>query len=189
MRFATLSFLFVYSTIVLAGDNEHSHHEEHEEFKEHEAHLHGHGEAYISIEDQVAKVTFILPSIDVFGFEHDPLNEQQHNTVDTQLKLLENSQNIILMGSSCKQTHIEINSGVNSEDHGHEEDHRYEGSETHSNVTVAYELQCETNHDENIIFSIFKTFPSIEKIVVKYVSDDIQTSAALTPDSPTFHIP
>ena len=165
MRFLILSLLIVFSSKLLAESD----------FIDHSGHQHGHAEAYISFIDQVAKVKLVLPSIDIFGFEHNPNDEQQLNKVRIQIKLLENSQNLFSINSSCKQIHAEVVSGITVENvldnsNEHDDEHHHEEIESHSNVTTTYELTCESDRVTQISFNLFKVYPSIEKLELQFVS-------------------
>ena len=197
MPISILIFLIIFSTTLVAGEDHHHH----EEFTDHEAHVHGHAEAYISNEDDIVNVKLVLPSIDVFGFEHNPKNEEQINKVHSQLKVLDNSHNLFVIDSSCEQLGANIESGVISdhdEEHAHENEHHHhddhghddyhEEDETHSNVSAAYELNCSAIKFEKIHFKIFDTFPSVERLVVQYVSESTQTSTTLSPKDSIFYL-
>ena len=73
-------------------------------------------------------------------------------------------------------------------DHGHGHDSYHEEDETHSNVSAAYELNCSAIKFEKIHFKIFDTFPSVERLVVQYVSESTQTSATLSPKDSIFYL-
>ena len=183
MRILILSLLSILSSKSIA---------ELEEFTDHNAHQHGHAEVYITFIDQVANIRLILPSVDIFGFEHKPNNKQQLNQVRLQIPILENSQNLFSMNDSCKQIHTEIDSSILDEpafDHEHDEEHHHEEIESHSNVIVNYELKCESDRDAQIKFNLFKSYPTIEKLELKFVSNESQSSAVITPKNSSYYFP
>jgi|TARA_B110000240_G_C13380424_1_gene402229 hypothetical protein len=185
MRILTLSLLTILSLKSIA---------ESEEFTDHDVHQHGHAETYISFIDQVAKVKLVLPSVDIFGFEHKPNDEQQLNQVRLQIPILENSQNLFSINLPCNQIHAKIESSILDEiasdnTHEHDDEHHHEEIESHSNVIVNYEFKCESNHDAQINFNLFKSYPTIEKLELKFVSNESQSTTVLTPENSRYYFP
>ena len=154
-----------------------SEHEE-ENFEEHSSHEHGHANANISFVNQLLIVKFVLPSIDVFGFEHLPRDEPQHQTVANSKTKLENVSKVfnIYPEDDCEIDNIALESIIFEPDKNHhEEDHHDYGDEVHSDVTAEYTYNCKTSNLDAIEFVLFDSFPSLKEIKVQYVSAQSQS--------------
>ena len=160
----------------------HDHHDEHEHdelaFEDHSAHVHGHANASISYADDVLIVRLTLASKDIFGFEHIPQNEQEMESVISNLRYLENINNVLTTDPACVVQNITVDS-ENLPEEGHADHHEIE----HSDVKTSYELHCTSN--VKLSFKLLEKYSSIEKIAVQYVSASEQHTYTVTHDNRT----
>ena len=78
-------------------------------FEEHSSHVHGHATAQISYVENVLNITKTLSSIDVFGFEHAPKNEEQHNKITQSIKTMENAEHLfVFKNNACELESLHI---------------------------------------------------------------------------------
>ena len=188
MRILYLIIVFFLSSVALvADDNAHEHEEahEHNEFEQHTSHEHGQATANISYIEDTLIIDLDLPSIDVFGFEHAPSNENEDEVVFLNLAKLEDINNIVATEPACALISTNVTSDIlpNSETHEHGDKH---SDEMHSDVKAAYELHCSSAI--KLIFTLFDHFKSLEKITVQYVSAHEQKLFTVTPDSSTISL-
>jgi len=217
MKTLILSFMIILLVPlgVSAGDHSHEHdghaHEHDDEgFIDHGSHVHGYVEANISNFEETINLEFIFPAKDIFGFEHEPRNEAQQAIVAKQLELVRDADRVFLFNPICKlidtrlesklETHHDHVGSEHEEGHHdhaenkHEEEHHdhaedgYE-EEVHSDVFVKYVMKCSDDKDMKITFNLFKTFPTVEALKVRYVSEKGQDTVKLTPDQNSFAIP
>ena len=190
--------LLIASIDISASENEHAHTDD-EHFENHASHEHGHATAQITFINDTLNLELLLPSIDVFGFEHTPQNEEQHEKVIQSKSILKDAQNVLIIKpkESCliKSTEIEsvvIDSISEENDHGHDKhDHEEHNDDDehheneHSDVNAHYVYQCSNTTPESIEFMLFDHFHTLEDIEVQFVSDETQVLSTVTPDKRT----
>ena len=182
-----LFFIFSLSASqILADSHEHEHEHEHDEnnlFEEHGTHVHGHAVAQISYVDNILNISKTLPSIDVFGFEHTPKNDEQNNKIMQSIATLENTENIFSFeNKACELESVHIENGLAKPDvHSHHdhEDHRNDADnnnneKSHTNIVANYIFNCDSKKLETIEYLIFDHFPTLEEIEVQFISDHHQ---------------
>lgn len=198
VRKLLLIFLFFSYVTAIASDTHDSHNLE-SEFDEHSAHEHGHAKAQITFINNILRLDLSLPSIDIFGFEHDPRNEEEHEVVLESQSTLNNAEKIVtlLPTKLCELTSTNFESrifdSINEEhtDHnqhksdGHHEDetHDKHHEEEHSDVSVQYEYICLSEDLQSIEFKAFEYFTTIEEIEVQYISNENQKLFTATPSN------
>ena len=188
--------LLIASIGISASEDEHAHDDKN--FEDHASHEHGHATAQISFSNNTLNLELLLPSIDIFGFEHTPQNDEQHEKVVQSKSILKDAQNILIINpnESCQLKSAEIESVVidsisEENDHGHKEDHDDEHHEDehhedeHSDVSAHYVYQCSDTTPESIDFILFDHFHTLEEIEVQFVSDETQVLSTVTPDKRT----
>ncbi len=190
-------FFLLASLSVIAGEDEDEHkhgHDDHDEFEDHAAHEHGHAVAQISLSGSLLKVNLLLPSIDVFGFEHAPKNDEQHEKIMQSTAILKNADKIIklLPNELCHIESAEVESEIiglatEEDEHKHEHEHEHEGEqeEEHSDVNVHYTFKCSNGNPQSIEYLLFDHFSTLEEIEMQYVSNDAQKLTTITPDKRT----
>ncbi|QMU60823.1 MAG: DUF2796 domain-containing protein [Gammaproteobacteria bacterium] len=193
-------FLFLPIVTIYASEDQHSHDEE-SMFEEHSAHEHGHASSQITFINHTLNLALSLPSIDIFGFEHEPHNEKEHEIITQSQAILKNADNIISIhpNNECELKSISLESSIidsvneNDKDHNdHESDEHHDAEshdeeehndEEHSDVSLHYVYSCSQDNLESIEYKIFDHFPTIEEIEVQFVSNETQNLFTATPKS------
>lgn len=182
--------------------DDHGHEHDDEGFIDHGSHVHGYVEANISNFEETIKLEFIFPAKDIFGFEHEPRNEEQRDVVSKQLEIARNADRIFSFDPVCKLIDTRVESKLegnhdHEDDHHSHDDHRHEDEhhdhadhevEVHSDVFVNYVMQCGADKEIEITFNLFETFPTVEELKVRYVSEKGQDTTKLTPDQNSYAI-
>lgn len=154
-------------------DSKHDHDEL--EFTEHQAHEHGHARATISYSNNNVVMSITLPSIDVFGFEHEPHNKEEQAIVEQALKKISILDNIVSIDPVCKADTYSVSNNLSS---SHDD--------AHSDVQINATLSCDNNKPRLITFTLFETLSTVEELSVEYISDNIQNLHTLSPNERTF---
>jgi len=187
----------------LLAEDTHEHHDHDEEdhtFEEHTSHVHGHATAQISLDHGVLNINKSLSSIDVFGFEHAPKNDEQKNKISQAIKVMQKIENIFVFNNNaCELESVNIESEFKETDNGahndhdaHEDHHDHENEnehghedeveeDSHSDVVANYMFKCDHEGLESIEYVIFDHFPSLEEIEVQFISEDKQSLFHATP--------
>ena len=187
--------LLIAAIEISASEDEHDH-TDGSNFEDQASHEHGHATAQISFSNDTLNLELLLPSIDVFGFEHTPQNDEQHEKVIQSKSIFKDAQNVLIVNpkESCHLVSAEIegviidsSSEKNSHDHekhDHEEKHDDEEhhENDHSDVNVHYVYQCSNEKPESIEFILFEHFHTVEEIEVQFVSDETQVLSTASPD-------
>ncbi|MCP4358349.1 MAG: DUF2796 domain-containing protein [Chloroflexi bacterium] len=185
------------------AEDEHEHEEEHNDdyeaghedegdHREHEAHEHGAAELMIAWSGNDLAVDLETPTYNVLGFEYAPTIEAEQTLLAESVAALETGE--ILQFSpdaNCTLTSATVETELAEEIH--EEDAHEEGEtghedeeETHSDIDVAYNIQCE--HPDKLesldLSKLFAQFPNFEDLRAQWVSDATQSAKTLTPDDP-----
>lgn len=164
--------------------------------EEHAAHEHGHATSQITFIDSKLNLELLLPSIDVFGFEHEPHNENEYEIIMKSMATLKNADSIVTVhpSNSCKLDFVSLENRIfdlvneenldyndhDSEEHHHDESHE---DEEHSDVSIHYKYICSHDNLESIEYKIFDHFPTIEEIEVQFVSNENQNLFTATPNT------
>ena len=189
-KFQSIFVLLILASFkIYSAENDHNHIDD-ENFEDHASHEHGHATAQISFSNDTLNLELLLPSIDVFGFEHTPQNDEQREKIIQSKLLLQDANKILNIkpNKSCHSESVEIesvliNSISEENSHDHEERHDDEHHEDeHSDVNVHYIYRCSNAKPESIEFILFDYFPTVEEIEVQFVSDEAQTLSSATPD-------
>ena len=196
-KFCVILVFVSYSTCLLAGSDEHhdhSHDRETDEaiFEEHSSHVHSHANAQVSYENGILNINKSFSSIDIFGFEHAPKNEEQKNTVKQAVKKLEMTELLFRFnGNSCELESVKIESDLiktdsesHKEHHDHTDEHHHDeevDEDSHTDVFANYIFNCDSKNFNSIEYLIFDYFPTLEELEVQYVGSDHQALFNATP--------
>ena len=138
------------------------------------AHEHGAAELSVAWIDSSVAIDLISPTFNVFGFEYEPETDDDIALAADQTEALI-ADGIITVNetASCSTTGPATT------------EVEYEGS--HAEITVSWLFECENPDDVNQIdlSALFAEFPSFEDIDAQWITASDQSSAELTPDSPT----
>jgi hypothetical protein len=183
-----------------AEEDEHGHEEEHngdhegedeheadEEHREHGAHEHGAAELMIAWSGNELAIDLETPAHNVFGFEYAPKTDAEKALVDESVASLESGALLQFNPeANCTLVSGTVETEFSEDAHEHEEDeeHNEEEEETHSDVVVAYNIQCQQPDKlESLdVSQLFAQFPNFESLRAQWVSDTAQSAKDLTPD-------
>lgn len=195
-RFIIFFLFTLIASPILAASDEHHHHDDEEQlFEEHTSHVHGHANAQVSFDKGVLNINITLSSIDIFGFEHLPKNDEQKDIITQAVKVMETAENLFgFTNELCEHDSVKIESELiesetnDHEDHhdGHEDEHHQDEEledESHTDVLANYSYICNTETLESIEYLIFNHFPSLEQIEVQYIANDHQALFNATPSN------
>lgn len=134
-------------------------------------HTHSHGSANLAVgvEDSGAfQIEFTSPAHDIYGFEHEPRNEEQRAAVTTAQAHLSNIEDIILIeGGRCSISAVNIEG---EDGHG-----------GHGDVHVVYTGRCNTPDDiTGISTRMFEHFSRLHDIDGIFISSQQQSAFELT---------
>jgi len=190
-RFILFFIFSLSSTSILADSHKHEHHDDEEDlFEEHTSHVHGHASAQISYVQGILNINKTLSSIDIFGFEHAPKNEEQNKIITQAINTMENAENLFsFKNNACELESFRIDNEIIQPDvdtsqnhHDHEDEHHHE-EESHTDVVANYIFKCDNKIFESIEYLVFDHFPSLEEMEVEYIASDHQALFNATPSN------
>ncbi len=190
-KFCIILIYVFHSTCVLAdSDEHHDHSHDHEtdeaQFEEHSSHVHGHASAQVTYENGILNINKSFSSIDIYGFEHTPRNEEQKNKITRAVKNLEMTEKLFRFnGNSCELESVKIESElIKIDSESHEEHHDEEVDEdSHTDVFASYIFNCDSKNFNSIEYLIFDYFPTLEELEVQYVGSNHQALFNATPSN------
>lgn len=146
-----------------------------EAYSFHTAHVHGAAGLNIVLGGDTLLIELESPAINLIGFEHAPVNDEQksmfHNVQQT---LAATDQLFYFSAAICRPEHIEIEAPYKNEQHS---DH-----EKHADFHANYTFKCERISDlKKITIELFTFFPDIHKINVQWILHGKQGTTVLTP--------
>jgi len=163
-----------------------------------DAHVHGHGQLQVVLEDPVVAVGLNLPGMDVVGFEHAPQTDAQQQAVADALAQLEQADSLFALSEAagCSLAQVEtalIPMGMDDHDHDHEDDHAddhdhdhgddHDHQASHTEFQAEYRYACEDLAAlEEITLILFEQFPALQSVEAQAVGPTGQTARTLTPD-------
>lgn len=170
----------------LSEENHHSSH----------AHVHGEADANIAMIGSSLEIELISPAHNLVGFEYEARTPAEIAEVkQTESVLIDPSRMFQLKGAECNVSNVSIDSGSllkkeeNHHDHGHS--HHHSDSEEnkvdkHSNFKVKYSISCGfDSFPKSIEFLLFKHFKNLDRINVKWISENSQGAKRLTASDST----
>lgn len=177
------------------------------EFRQHDAHLHGHVEFNMAQDNNEFLVEITAPGSDIVGFEHAPMNEQQHHIIEESEQLLKQVDRILLLPTDarCEIEHINVSNTLETkkhddhdehdhdehdhDEHKHEDAHDHDEHDSHEGsghgeFTIEYHFDCgDISKLQKIETTWFTHFPKTEKINVNLLTDSTQKVLELAPSN------
>ena len=167
------------------GDDDHADDEEHDEEHDDEhddegssglgAHEHGTAEMTIAWFDDEVAIDLISPTFNVFGFEYEPVSDEDLAIEADRLTALTASGVIALNNEAGCSLAGPVATEVDRD-----------GS--HSEITVSWVFECENADDVSQVDAagLFAEFPNVEDVDVQWVSESEQSAAELSPSATSF---
>jgi hypothetical protein len=177
------------------------------ELRHHEAHEHGVAHLNVALEGNDLYVEFISPAANIVGFEHHPSTEEQTSAVEKAMETLKAGEILFVTSPAAKSslvaatvntdiedhsehesesTHVhdqnEDSQDVESEKHGHHEEHHEDDEHgRHSDFKAEYHFVCkQPGKLAHMDVMLFSKFPGIEHIEVQLLTASKQTALKLT---------
>ena len=164
-----------------------------------ESHTHGDAELAVVLEGNVVTIELDTPLYNLLGFEHAPKTEVQKTTASRAEKNLGQGEGFFIFnqGAGCElisntqDIHLfEHESREDEHDNHHDEEHHEEDSEdahdeeTHKDVILQYEFQCqEPSSLSNVSVNLFEFFSELSEIDVTYLGPSTQRQVKMTQDN------
>ncbi|NKB22382.1 MAG: DUF2796 domain-containing protein [Alphaproteobacteria bacterium] len=162
------------------------------------AHQHGVSHLNIAIEGNHLEMELIVPGSDAVGFEHSPSTTEDRKAVQAAAKNFKDGMQLFVFSAAanCRFEHTKLQSSLLDKHSGHKHhahkkhDHAKHSSrqdkkaskEPHAEFHVHYHIECANPGKLTYIDArFFKSFPSAQKLVTRWVTARGQGAATLTP--------
>lgn len=176
--------------------------------RQHGAHEHGAARLSVAADHQEVVIQLDSPAYNLFGFEHAPSTDAQHQIVDEGVARLKDASLWTLSrAAGCELEDVAIESVLlegdhdheheeehdhdheHEEEHGHEEDHDHEEGSQHSDVEVAWHFHCDNPERLTTIeVGLFDVFSNLDDLDVQYLTETAQGGAELSPSRTTLNL-
>jgi hypothetical protein len=123
--------------------------------RQHDAHVHGVVEFNIAQDGNEMLMEITAPGFDIVGFEHAPMNEQQHQAIESAEAVLQNAASVFTLTSAanCAVEYVSVtntleedeHAGHDHEEHEHHDDHDHEEHEHHDD----HDHEEHEHHDDH----------------------------------------
>ena len=169
-----------------------------------EAHIHGLATLTLALEGNSLEIEFKSPAANLVGFEHQAESAKEKQAVKAAEVILGSPATLFsFAGNGCQLKDVEVDiSGLLEEDHddhGHHherhhsshDDHKghSDKSDSHSEIKAHYHFSCNQEKQlESVSTALFSQFPGIENINAMWVTDTVQGSKILAPNSAEFSL-
>jgi len=172
--------------IVFVQAQEHDH--SGDKHRQHGVHVHGRAQLNIVLEGQELLVELKSPGMNILGFEHAPLTDEQRAVVNQAKQILGDPSNVIeLEGGSCRLVSAEVDMPAAHEHHGHggHHGHAHDSEAMHSEIHTGFLFSCSDPRTFNSVnLRLFENYPGFEEIVVQWIINANQGSRTITGSNP-----
>ena len=169
-----------------------------------EAHIHGLATLTLALEGNSLEIEFESPAANLVGFEHQAESAKEKQAVKAAEVILGITCNAIfifwqrLSVKRCGSGYIRAEE-EDHDDHGHHHEHHHSShddhkghsdkSDSHSEIKAHYHFSCNQEKQlESVSTALFSQFPGIENINAMWVTDTVQGSKILAPNSAEFSL-
>ena len=174
-----LTFALLISSSVFASENEH---------REHGAHQHGQAQLNVILEKNDLMVMLETPAMNIFGFEHEPKNEEQKKVVELAIKDIEKITPYFKTDQSaeCKIVKIDVDQPFTDHEEKdsdeHEAEHEKHEESAHSDVDIEIAFNCQqpSKLTQLDLTDLFKRFPGFQELDAQIISNGQQNAVELT---------
>jgi hypothetical protein len=181
------------STAALSTAEVHHHAHAEELLQMHGSHVHGEVILNVVIEGNRLDVEMISPAMNITGFEHAPVTEEQRRVLGEAIGKLGQAGNLLTLPgtAACEPGASSVETSLTEEHAEHEhEPAMEEGDEgNHAEFHVTHAFQCD-NPDviESVTLTLFSHFPGVEKVRVQWIHGQRQGAAVVEPDNPAVSV-
>lgn len=135
------------------------------------------------------QISFYATGTDILGFEHQPQNQTEAETVKKAIALLAEADKLFQIdGAQCSLKQHQSNLAAvqkhpasehkHSHEHEHEHEHEHSG---HSDIEASYKFSCKTaTAPVTVKVHLFSLFPELQKINSSWITDRGQSAATLS---------
>jgi len=141
------------------------------------AHIHGHAELTIAIDNNNIDLKLITPAESLLGFEYKAKTANEISKVVALKKHLSKHVNVIIFNNSnCHTTHSNVDTGdILTNDH-----HDHENILSHNEITVTYQFHCDkASNISSASVKLFEHYTGLERIDVMWLTSNQQGSIEL----------
>lgn len=151
-----------------------------------QTHVHDEGQILLSQEGKELQLSFRIPAINAFGFEHAPHNEAELSIVRTFLQRVKANEGVVLGVNDCQLVRVEESFSHRllehhskaSSGHNHESHHGGEHL-NHFDIEFTYKMEC-VNPPASLEVALFEHTYGLERVVAQWVTDTQQGAKTLT---------
>lgn len=143
-------------------------------------HVHGAATLNIAVEGDAVLMEFDSPVINLLGFEHAPVSDEQQALLLPVRKTLQQAHRLFsFAAASCQLESADVQMpGLQSDQ---EDEHRHDHAEVHSDIRASYWFRCrEMQALKTITIHLFALFPGIHQIKVHWIFHGTQGATELT---------
>lgn len=131
------------------------------------------------------QISFYATGTDILGFEHQPQNQTEAETVKKAIALLAEADKLFQIdGAQCSLKQHQSNLAAvqkhpaSEHKHSHEHEHEHSG---HSDIEASYQFSCKTaTAPVTVKVHLFSLFPELQKINSSWITDRGQSAATLS---------
>lgn len=154
----------------------------------HAAHVHGVAILNMVVDGKTLFIGLESPAVNLIGFEHAPVNEEQEAAFHTTKQTLTDAKQLFYFSTpDCRAENIRIEMpDPNLHKNGDQkQDHHGE----HADIHASYTFECRQIKDlKAITVKIFTVFPGIRQIKAQWISRGAQNATVLTPGNAILRI-
>lgn len=145
------------------------------------AHIHGEAVLNLVLDDNALYIELESPAINLIGFEHQPINDEQASILLKAKQMLTSADRLFHFATAhCSLENVVIEVPYMKNEH-QDRHSRQEEQHEHADFHASYTFQCEQTKDLTAIsIKLFSLFPAIQNIKVQWIFQDKQGSAVLT---------
>ena len=152
---------------------------------QHRAHVHGHAQLTLAIENNTFYINLIAPADSLVGFEHQAETTEQILLVKKLITTLSNVNNIFAVTTgSCKTIENNIDADAIFDQHKHQHQHEQEKHvehRGHAEVLASYIFQCNKDKQPSSAqILLFEHYPAIEQVDAVWITSHHQGASSLT---------
>ena len=166
-----------------------------EDVRHHGVHEHGAAQLDVAIGSGELEIRLDSPAANIIGFEHEPRNRKQKETMHAAIDKLEAGGSLFQMGNDagCTLRHADVDMpfGKQHASHGHsshghgEHAGEHADEESHADIVASWTFRCQRGEEiETIRVGLFEHFPQLKRLKVQYITDKGQGGTMLTPSKP-----
>ncbi len=131
-------------------------------------------------------VELVAPAVTLLGFEHAPRTRAERERLALARQNLETGDGMIRFNTraGCRLAEFEVDAGLGGAPHEPLAD-QLAAEARHAGLRARYRFECDwLERLESAALGLFVGFPSLERVLIQYVTDEGRGGAELTPRNP-----